>query len=281
MTSFFPNMLDNFPNIASKVRPMAEFFLRSILVFTLLGILLASCNHAPPKRIKSDAPSEEKVPKAENQDVEIWPKRGNIMTYFTKYGDENPERVVRLKTTLGDIDIELFEDTPLHRANFIHHVKRGLYDRTIFYRVIPDFMIQGGNSDDDKTVERRKGVESYYIPSEVKKHHIHERGSVAMAMSYHNNPENKSSQYDFYIVIGKTFNNNELDATKEEYHYNFDENDRKIYKTKGGTPHLDGKHTVFGRVIKGMEIVEEIARTDRDSGDWPINDVVIDYQIIE
>ena len=260
---------------------MAEFFHRSLLVFALLGILAASCNQAPPKRTKTTAPSSAAEVKVEEKDVEVWPRRGSIKTYFTKYGAENPERIVRLKTTLGDVEIELFEDTPLHRANFIHHVKRGLYDRTIFYRVIPDFMIQGGNSDNDNTVKRRKGVESYYIPSEVQKHHIHERGAVAMAMSYHNNPENKSSQYDFYIVIGKTFNDHELDATTEEYHYSFDENDRSIYRKKGGTPHLDGKHTVFGRVIKGMDIVEEIARTDRDSGDWPINDVIIDYQVAE
>lgn len=248
--------------------------------FTVLITLSCDNNTHKPAPVKAPIKSQIKTTQ-ETQPKEVWPKRGKIKAYFTAYGSDNPETKVRLKTRLGDIVIELFEDTPLHRANFIHHIKRGLYEKTIFYRVIPDFMIQGGNSDNDETINRRDGVESYYIPSEFKPKHIHKRGAVAMAMNYHNNPENKSSQYDFYIVIGKAFNDAELDATEAEYGYKHPESSREIYRTIGGTPHLDGKHTVFGRIIEGMDVVEAIADVKRDSGDWPNTDVVIDYEIIE
>ncbi|MDC1221489.1 peptidylprolyl isomerase [Salibacteraceae bacterium] len=253
-----------------------------ILLFQLLAIAIVSCGSSDSKsKVESPKPQPPTEIKEEIKPKEIWPKRGKIKEYFTAYGEENLETQVKLKTRLGDIVIELFDDTPLHRANFIHHIKRGLYEKTIFYRVIPDFMIQGGNSDNDETTERRDGVESYYIPSEVNPNHIHKRGALAMAMNYHNNPENKSSQYDFYIVIGKTFNNAEIDATEEEYGYKHPAKSRGIYQSIGGTPHLDGKHTVFGRVIEGLEIVEKIAGVKRDSGDWPNTDVVIDYEILQ
>lgn len=263
------------------IRP-TKWLLYNVALITSLCAMVGCSTEKPQKEEKETfLLKEETQGKVVDSPQEVWPKRGSITSYFTKYGNENPETKVRLKTRLGDIVIELFEDTPLHRANFIHHIKRGLYDKTIFYRVVPNFMIQGGNSDDDRTKERRKGVESYYIPNEVKSHHIHKRGALAMAMNYHNNPENKSSQYDFYIVIGKTFNDLGLDATTAEYGYEFPESSRKTYQTIGGTPHLDGKHTVFGRVIEGMDVVEAIAGVKRDSGDWPNTDVYIDYEIIE
>jgi peptidyl-prolyl cis-trans isomerase A (cyclophilin A) len=253
------------------------------LALVCLSFIASSCFESPrseKEKVKATEEKSELKPKVQKP-IEVWPKRGKIREYFTEYGKENKESKVKLKTRLGDIVIQLFADTPIHRANFIHHIKRGLYDRTIFYRVIPNFMIQGGNSDHDETVAKRKGVDSYYLPSEVKEHHIHERGALAMAMNYHNNPENKSSQYDFYIVIGSTFNDLELDATQDEYGYIFPHKSREIYNRIGGTPHLDGKHTVFGMVIEGMDVVEAIASVKRDSGDWPNTDVIIDYEILE
>lgn len=225
----------------------------------------------------------EAAPKTEASKVpkEKWPEIGKVKSFFTKYGAENPETTVKLKTRLGDIVIRLYEDTPLHRANFIHHVKRGLYYKTIFYRVIPDFMIQGGNSDNDQTLEKREHVGAYYIPSEVSSKHIHRRGAVAMAMSYVNNPEMKSAQYSYYIVMGTPFTKEGLRAVEDEYNVKIPDSNREVYMTMGGTPHLDGKHTVFGEVIEGMDVVEAIANEERDSGDWPINDVVIDYEILE
>lgn len=244
---------------------------------------MASCSTAPTdSKItnevidKVETPSNKELSKKEK-----WPEIGKIKEYFLAYGSENPEHKVKLKTRLGDITIQLFDDTPIHRANFIHHIKRGLYEKTIFYRVVPDFMIQGGNSDNDITLEKRENVGAYYLPSEVSMNHIHERGAVAMAMSYVNNPEMKSAQYSYYIVIGSVFTEAGLVATEEEYQVKVPASNREVYMSLGGSPHLDGKHTVFGKVVEGMEVVEAIANEKRDSGDWPVNDVVIEYEILE
>ena len=100
-------------------------------------------------------------------------------------------------------------------------------------------------------------------------------------MNYQNNPENNSSQYDWYIVIGKTFSADLLDATAKEYNMDIPDDHRSVYIEKGGAPHLDGKHTVFGRVISGMDVVEEISEVRRDGSDWPFNDIIIDYEILD
>ena len=272
-----------FPNIAAKVEAMSKMYWLSAIILVLL---FAACNSTSEPAKNSEVAKQK--PKAEQVDKpnaekpkERWPKRGEIKEYFTEYGKANPETHVMLKTSFGNIELELFEDTPLHRANFIHHIKRGLYERTVFYRVAPDFVIQGGNSDHDKTNERRKKVDSYYIPNEVKPHHFHQRGALAAAMNYQNNPENNSSQYDWYIVIGKTFSADLLDATAKEYNMDIPDDHRSVYIEKGGAPHLDGKHTVFGRVISGMDVVEEISKVRRDGSDWPFNDIIIDYEILD
>lgn len=208
------------------------------------------------------------------------PQIGKVATFFEHYGEENRETQVLLKTRLGDIMLKLYEETPLHRANFVYNIKNELYYRTIFYRVIPNFMVQGGNSDNDRTLEKREHAGSYYIPNEAQPGLIHKRGAVAMAMMYDDNPDLKSSQYSFYIVIGKPLTREGLDAVEEEYELRIPEADRKIYQEIGGTPHLDGKHTVFGEVVEGMEVVEAIAAEERDTGDWPITDVIIDYKVL-
>lgn len=254
-------------------------FVSLAVVFLFIGCTPNGSDREIPAQKHSDTLRAPLPPQKDAE--EPWPRTDNVREYFTEYGQQHPETLVKLSTRLGDIFIRLYEDTPLHRANFIHHIKRSLYDNTIFYRVVPGFMIQGGNSDNDECREKRKNIPAYYIPSEVGSGHIHKRGAVAMAMSYVNNPEMKSAQYSFYIVIGSTFTPAGLNAVESEYNIAIPDSLREVYMTVGGTPHLDGKHTVFGEVVKGMDVVEAIAMEERDSGDWPVNDVVITYTVLE
>jgi peptidyl-prolyl cis-trans isomerase A (cyclophilin A) len=259
--------------------------LGQFLFYSALG-LLVSCSSPPSEAAKQETPTtieEETKPEAKpiKKAGRKRPIEGNVKEFFEAYGSQHPETRVLLKTRLGDIEIQLHEDTPLHRANFLYNINEGLYQNTIFYRVVPQFMIQGGNSDHDITLEKRKSNTSYYVPNEVKDHHLHTRGALAMAMSYTDNPDLKSAQYSYYIVIGAPFTDRGLDAVEEEYQIEISENARSAYRKLGGSPHLDQIHTVFGHVVKGMEVVEAIANEKRDSGDWPIHDVVISYEILD
>ena len=210
-----------------------------------------------------------------------WPDPKSVDEFFKLYALEHDNHRVLLKTRSGEIEIELFSDTPLHRASFLFNISRGLYDKTIFYRVVPEFMIQGGNSDNDKTIQAREQAGAYYIQSETNSNQIHGRGADAMAMSYENNPEMKSTQYSFYIVIGQPFTEKGLAVTEDEYDMKVPQENRKTYITIDGAPHLDGKHTVFGKVVRGMEVVESTADEKRDSGDRPVDDEVVEYEVLK
>lgn len=225
-----------------------------------------------PQKPKTKKPPKKKLAK---------PKEGKEKAFFLKYAEKHRETEVVLKTRLGDIRIRLYEETPIHRANFLYNINEDLYEQTIFYRVVPNFMIQGGNSDHDATLEKREDAGAYYIPNETSPELIHKRGAIAMAMSYTDNPDLRSAQYSYYIVIGDRFSDTGLDAVEEEYNTTIPEQNREVYRTIGGTPHLDGVHTVFGEVIEGMDVVEAIANEPRDSGDWPVNDVIISYEVVK
>ena len=261
--------------------------MKTVLAFlTILHIIiLSSCNSnsKPTEENKIEkvttGPIKEVEEKVENKVRK--PQTGNVKQFFLDYAEKHPSDMVRLKTRLGDIDIKLYDETPIHKGNFLYNINEELYHQTIFYRVVPDFMIQGGNSDNDKTLEKREEEGAYYIPNECHPQLIHKRGAVAMAMSYDDNPEKKSAQYSYYIVIGTPLSEGGLDAVEEEYGIKISSESRKIYSEIGGTPHLDGVHTVFGEVVNGMDVVIAISNEKRDSGDWPINDVVIECEIIE
>lgn len=235
---------------------------------------ISGAQKAPTEALKSDLKPEKSPPKIS------YPKIVDEDAFLANYAKENPENRVRIKTRLGNMVIRLYDDTPLHRANFIMNVKYGLYENTIFYRVVKDFMVQGGNSDNDETQDKRANIKPYYIPSEVLPHHIHKRGCIAMAMSYTDNPEQESSQYSFYIVTGQVFTPNMIKATELEYGIDIPEANEKAYLNQGGTPHLDGVHTVFGEIIEGMEVLEKIEMEKVDTGDWPVNDVVISMETV-
>jgi cyclophilin family peptidyl-prolyl cis-trans isomerase len=178
------------------------------------------------------------------------------------------EPVYLIKTSLGDMKIKLFNETPKHRDNFVKLVKEGFYNGSIFHRVINQFMIQGGGA--------KNGTEDvgYTIPAEFNSKFIHTKGALAAArMPDQINPEKASSGSQFYIVQGKKLSDNEIDGIELRTNKKFTPEEREAYKTIGGTPHLDGAYTIFGVVIEGLDVIDKIAAAKTGAGDKPIEDI--------
>lgn len=210
----------------------------------------------------------------------------NAVQKLTYFGKENPETKVKIHTKYGDIIIELFEDTPLHRSNFLMLAKKGVLDSTIFYRVIDDFVVQGGASDRIDITGQLKEHGVYTIPEEIRPDHYHIRGNVAMAVSEQwELPEEQrtknSSCFNFYIVQKKPMTPKYLEGVIKKYNLELTEEEKKMYLKYGGTPHLDGDYTVFGKVISGMSVVDKIAKLETDNTDQPIEDVKISLTVVE
>ena len=188
---------------------------------------------------------------------------------------------VLLQTNYGDIVVRLSDSTPLHRDNFLKLVKTHYYDSVLFHRVIKNFMIQGGdpNSRHAKPGESLgEGGPGYTIPAEFRATLFHKKGVIAAARD--NNPEKASSGSQFYIVQGKIFTDAGLDSV-ETYRLKgrkIPAEQREVYKTVGGTPHLDQGYTVFGEVVRGLDVVDKIASVTTSKGedrDRPLEDVRI------
>ena len=194
------------------------------------------------------------------------------------------KRDVLLQTNRGDIVIRLSDSTPLHRDNFLKLVKVGFYDSVLFHRVIKNFMIQGGDPNSKTAtagIPLGNGGPAYTIPSEFRTTLFHKKGVIAAARQGDNvNPQKASSGSQFYIVQGKIFTDSALDVleTTRMSGRKIPSNKREVYKTIGGTPHLDDNYTVFGEVIKGLEVVDKIAAVPTSTGadrDRPLEDVRI------
>lgn len=185
-----------------------------------------------------------------------------------------------IETTLGNIRVKLFENTPLHKENFEKLVTEQFYDSVLFHRIIPQFMIQTGNGA-TKTASAGErpagdGDLGYTVPAEFVPENFHKKGALAAArIGDQANPEKRSSCSQFYIVQGRTFSDEELNAIETQMHLTFSEFQRGIYKTLGGAPFLDRNYTVFGEVTEGLDIIDKIASVPTGPGDWPLADVRI------
>lgn len=194
------------------------------------------------------------------------------------------KRDVLIQTTMGDIVIRLSDSTPLHRDNFLKLVKVGYYDSLLFHRVMRNFMIQGGdpNSKNAKTgVPLGNGGPGYTVPAEFRTTLFHKKGVIAAARTGDNiNPAKASSGSQFYLVQGKVFTDAGLDSL-ETFRLNgrkIPAAQREVYKTIGGTPHLDQGYTVYGEIVAGLEVVDKVAAVQTSAGqdrDRPLQDVRI------
>ena len=191
--------------------------------------------------------------------------------------------VVRLETTMGVIRVELSDETPRHRDNFLKMAREGRLDSTLFHRVIKDFMIQGG--DPQSLVKTRDSID-YTLPAEFRLPWLyHVRGALAAAREPDDvNPEMRSSGSQFYIVYGRSWGENSLGKVRGKLFEDGIEMSRDMwndYLMHGGAPHLDGTYTVFGHVIDGMKVVKQIQGVETDANDRPKEDVILLRAVVE
>ncbi len=188
---------------------------------------------------------------------------------------------VEIITDEGIIIVRLSDSTPLHRDNFLKLAKEGYYDSVLFHRVIKNFMIQTGDPESKHAkpgAELGNGGPTYTIPAEFRASLFHHKGVIAAAREGDDvNPKKASSGSQFYIVEGKKFTDAGLDSfeIRRLHGRKIPANQREIYKTIGGTPHLDQNYTVFGEVIKGLNVVDSISFVRTDTNDRPIKDIRI------
>ena len=208
----------------------------------------------------------------------------SLLLCLTLSAKKDKQTRVELFTSKGTIVLKLYNETPIHRDNFIKLVKEGYFNDLLFHRVIEDFMIQGGDPDSRDAAPGKllgEGDPGYTLPAEIRFPQIyHKRGVLAAAREGdQTNPERRSSGSQFYIVWGKTFNREEIEKIAAHVErttgYIMPEDLKTYYMHYGGTPHLDGAYTVFGEVVKGIEVVNAIQQVATDRNDRPIEDIKI------
>ena len=226
-----------------------------IIIIILFGCNYNNSSQKKNKIIKKNKTTKnitnlknETIKKSEN----FFLNEKNAIPFFYKYEKENKENKVRIITSFGDIEIELFENTPYHRANFIYLIKKKYFNKTTFHRVVKGFIIQGGNSDSYEISRKRAMIGKYLLPPDTKKGYAHHRGVLSMPSSEIDNPHKLASPYEFFIVVQKP-----------------------------GAYHLDGDYTVFGKVINGMDVVDRINKEEIDKRESPINNVYMKMEIIQ
>ena len=213
----------------------------------------------------------------------------SLIAFSQRIDNENiiaqKKNYVLIETNFGNMKVLLYEDTPLHRENFIKLVKSGFYDGLLFHRVINGFMIQGGDPTSRNAapgVMLGNGGPGYNIPAEFIPKYYHKRGVIAAAREGDNvNPMKESSGSQFYIVQGKVYNEAIMQKISIQMNKTFSEEQIKVYGTIGGAPWLDNDYTVFGEVIEGLEVIDKIAAVKCDNVNRPLEDVRMNIKVIE
>lgn len=228
---------------------MQYFRLSLVAIITL--IFLPSCNEKPKEQATVNAKPQLKDSVIFEQtepakDSTFLLDEENAIDFFFDYAKRAKETKVRLTTSMGVITIELYDNVPYHKANFIYLAKQGYFKNTMFHRVVKGFIIQGGNADNKETSRKRKEIGRYLLPPDTRKGHKHHRGTISMPSSERDNPHKLASPYEFFIVA-----------------------------TNPGSYHLDGSYTPFGRVVEGLDVVDKINAVEVDSGDWPMQNIYI------
>jgi cyclophilin family peptidyl-prolyl cis-trans isomerase len=219
--------------------------------------------------------------------IQLKAKKGNkvAMTEQKITIDAPHECLVELETELGTMLIELSNETPQHRDNFLKLAEQGFYDGTLFHRVINGFMVQGGDPDSKTAKDGQPlgaGDLGYTVPAEFTDSLVHIKGALCAARTGDQvNPKKRSSASQFYLVQGRLVDDKTLDYMESVKGFHYTKEQREAYKTLGGTPFLDKDYTVYGRVVKGMEIIDKIANTETLPGDRPKKDLKMKVKVIK
>jgi len=206
---------------------------------------------------------------------------------MSSYGmSQGKERMAAIDTEFGTMVIKLYNDTPTHRDNFIKMAKKGFYDGTLFHRVIPYFMAQGGDPySKNAAPDQGLGVDDCgEIEAEIRANHFHKKGALAAArLPDGSNPTRKSSACQFFVVAGYKHTDQQLDDLENE-NRKFTPIQRSWYKVRGGYPFLDGDYTVFAEVVEGLDIVDLITNvTASQQGatkDRPLQDIKMTVRML-
>lgn len=229
------------------------------LMIAILGLVIGcEDNKKSRTEIKKNSFKKELISDSIAKKKQLKPKikltNENAVSFLTEFGKKNLENNIRVITPYGNIDIELFNDTPIHRANIIYLVKQNYFNNTFLHRVVPNFIIQAGSSDLKSTFKKRASIGNHYrLPYEKGNGRVHQYGSISGAKEYRKNPDKMTSPFEFFIYLGSNSSNK----------------------------HLNGNYTIFGKVTKGMDIVEVLSELPTDEQDWPLNNIYISVEIIE
>ena len=191
------------------------------------------------------------------------------------YGRQYPGSEIRISTRLGSIRVRLYDDTPIHRANFLLLARKGVFNETMFNRVVKGFAVQGGQTYKARTIRLKR----YRLPPELTAAHFHHKGALGMARyDDEQNPHRLSSNTDFYFVVGERLSSAQAQAMTSR---KLTPAQLRAYATAGGVPSLDGQYTVFGEVIKGLDVVDKIANEPVESDKWPRQDIPIKVEVLK
>ena len=230
--------------------------------------LLAACNQAPP----ATAPAKT-APMIPGPDLATLTDSAAPAALLA-YGRQYPGSEVLVHTRLGNIRVRLYDDTPIHKANFLLLARKGVFDETMFNRVVKDFAVQGGQTHNARTIRLKR----YRLPPEIRPGHFHQKGALGMARyDDEQNPGRLSSNTDFYFVVGEKLAPNQSQAMAGR---RLTPVQLQAYAKVGGVPSLDGQYTVFGEIIEGQEVVDKIANEPVESDKWPVKDVTMKVEVV-
>lgn len=236
--------------------------MRRLLIFSILLLFNCEDKQTKPKPVNKKvlvtdtvkSKTEEKIIEIDSSKLTLEERylplnNDNAMNFFREYGKINKQNKIRIYTKFGNIDLELFNNTEYHRANFIFLTKNKIFDGTQFHRVVKNFVIQGGNSDEADVLKKRRNIGRYLLPPDVRHGYKHRRGVISIPSGEIDNAYKLASPFEFFITQSNQF-------------------------------HLDGEYTAFGRVIRGLEVVDKISNQEVDSGNWPRHNVYIDKIVV-